>query len=43
MTDYETDAEGRYWITVEGERIQVPPEKSWSAPTTRPAVSAIPL
>ena len=27
MTDYETDAEGGYWITVEGERIQVPPEK----------------
>jgi hypothetical protein len=26
-TDYETDAEGRYWITVEGERIQVPPDK----------------
>jgi len=23
-TDYETDAEGRYWITAEGERIQVP-------------------
>jgi len=27
MTDYETDAEGRYWITAEGERIQVPPDK----------------
>lgn len=27
MTDYETDAEGLYWITVEGERIQAPPEK----------------
>jgi hypothetical protein len=26
-TDYETDAEGRYWITVEGERIQVPSDK----------------
>jgi|SRR6516165_3449363 hypothetical protein len=26
-TDYETDAEGRYWITVEDERIQVPPDK----------------
>ena len=26
-TDYETDAEGRYWITTEGERIQVPPDK----------------
>jgi hypothetical protein len=26
-TDYETDAEGRYWITAEGERIQVPPDK----------------
>jgi len=27
MTDYETDAEGRYWITVKGERIQIPPDK----------------
>src|SRR5215831_4722114 len=27
ITDYETDAEGRYWITAEGERIQVPPNK----------------
>jgi hypothetical protein len=27
MTDYETDAEGRYWIIAEGERIQVPSEK----------------
>jgi hypothetical protein len=27
ITDYETDAEGRYWITAEGERIQVPPDK----------------
>jgi hypothetical protein len=27
MTDYETDAEGRYWIIAEGERIQVPPDK----------------
>ena len=27
MTDYETDAAGRYWITAEGERIQVPPDK----------------
>jgi hypothetical protein len=27
ITDYETDAEGRYWVTAEGERIQVPPEK----------------
>src|SRR5262249_39806918 len=26
-TDYETDAEGRYWITTEGERIQVPTDK----------------
>ena len=26
-TDYDTDAEGRYWITAEGERIQVPPDK----------------
>jgi hypothetical protein len=26
-TDYETDAEGRYWIVAEGERIQVPPDK----------------
>jgi hypothetical protein len=26
-TDYETAADGRYWITVEGERIQVPPDK----------------
>jgi hypothetical protein len=26
-TDYETSADGRYWITVEGERIQVPPDK----------------
>jgi hypothetical protein len=27
MTDYETDAEGRYWIIAEGEPIQVPPDK----------------
>jgi hypothetical protein len=27
MTDYETDAEGRYWITAAGERIEVPVEK----------------
>ena len=27
ITDYETDAGGRYWITAEGERIQVPPDK----------------
>jgi hypothetical protein len=27
LTDYETDAEGRYWIAIEGERIQVPPDK----------------
>jgi hypothetical protein len=27
MTDYETDADGRYWITAESERIQVPPDK----------------
>ena len=27
MTDYETDANGRYWITTEGEHIQVPPDK----------------
>lgn len=27
LTDYETDADGRYWITAEGERIQVPPGK----------------
>jgi hypothetical protein len=27
MTDYETDADGRYWITAEGERIQVPSDK----------------
>lgn len=27
MTDYETDADGRYWISAEGERIQVPPDK----------------
>jgi hypothetical protein len=27
ITDYETDAAGRYWITAEGERIQVPPDK----------------
>ena len=27
ITDYDTDAEGRYWITAEGERIQVPPDK----------------
>jgi hypothetical protein len=27
MTDYETDAEGRFWIMAEGERIQVPPDK----------------
>jgi hypothetical protein len=26
-TDYETDADGRYWIIAEGERIQVPPDK----------------
>jgi hypothetical protein len=26
-TDYETDADCRYWITAEGERIQVPPDK----------------
>ena len=26
-TDYETDSDGRYWITVEGERIRVPPDK----------------
>ena len=26
-TDYEMDAKGGYWITVEGERIQVPPNK----------------
>ena len=26
-TDYETDRDGRYWITVEGERIPVPPDK----------------
>src|SRR5262249_54574527 len=26
-TDYETDADGRYWITVQSERIQVPPNK----------------
>jgi len=26
-TDYETDADGRYWITVGGERLQVPPDK----------------
>jgi len=24
ITDYESDGEGRYWITTEGERIQVP-------------------
>jgi hypothetical protein len=27
ITDYETDADGRYWIIAEGERIQVPPDK----------------
>ena len=27
ITDYETDAEGRYWVTAGGERIQVPPDK----------------
>jgi hypothetical protein len=27
ITDYETDASGRYWIIAEGERIQVPPDK----------------
>jgi len=27
MTDYETDADGRYWIIAEGERLQVPPDK----------------
>jgi hypothetical protein len=27
ITEYETDAGGRYWITAEGERIQVPPDK----------------
>ena len=27
ITDYESDGEGRYWITTEGERIQVPPDK----------------
>ena len=27
ITDYDTDAEGRYWITAEGERIQVPADK----------------
>ena len=26
-TDYEADATGRYWISGEGERIQVPPDK----------------
>ena len=26
-TDYETDPEGRYWITIEGERIQIPLDK----------------
>jgi hypothetical protein len=26
-TDYETDSDGRYWVIVEGERIQVPPDK----------------
>jgi hypothetical protein len=26
-TDYETDADGRYWIIAGGERIQVPPSK----------------
>ena len=27
-TDYETDRDGRYyWITLENERIQVPPDK----------------
>ena len=26
-TDYETDGAGRYWITTDGERIQVPPNK----------------
>jgi hypothetical protein len=34
-TDYETDAEGGYWITVEGERIQIPPDKILSAPRTQ--------
>ena len=27
VTDYETDADGRYWIIAEGERVQVPPDK----------------
>ena len=27
MTDYETDTGGRYWVTAEGERLQVPPDK----------------
>ena len=27
ITDYETDADGRYWIIAEGERIQVAPDK----------------
>jgi hypothetical protein len=27
MTDYDMDADGRYWIFAEGERIQVPPDK----------------
>ena len=27
MTDYETDADGRYWIIADGERIHVPPDK----------------
>jgi hypothetical protein len=27
MIDYETDADGRYWIIAEGKRIQVPPDK----------------
>src|ERR1700736_2477098 len=27
MTDYDMDADGRYWIFAEGELIQVPPDK----------------
>ena len=27
ITDYETDADGRYWITADGERVEVPPDK----------------
>lgn len=27
ITDYATDADGRYWITADGERVQVPPDK----------------